>query len=168
MKLIELDSALKGLENLNAISFYEANEHSKEAYMETKDMLKALPTVDAVIVKHGLWKCSDKYENAVCSVCGYDTGEAYGFGYGNGCYNFCPMCGADMRRKAWTKKVAIMTEPTEKQVMYAKYLAQRMYQELPKEYTKKAYSDFIEKWKPIVKHEDDGMNEPNAWQAQYM
>ena len=49
-KLIELDAALEGLENLNAISFYEANEHSKEAYMETKDMLKALPSVDAVEV----------------------------------------------------------------------------------------------------------------------
>ena len=52
--------------------------------------------------------------------------------------------------------------------MYAKYLAQRMCQELPKEYTKKAYSDFIEKWKPIVKHEDNGMNETNSWQMQYM
>lgn len=61
-----------------------------------------------------------------------------------------------------------MVEPTEKQVMYAKYLAQRMCQKLPKEYTKKAYSDFIGKWKPIVKHEDDGMNEPNSWQMQYI
>lgn len=49
-KLIELDAALEGLENLNAISFYEGNEHSKEAYTETKDMLKALPTVDTVEV----------------------------------------------------------------------------------------------------------------------
>jgi len=49
-KLIELDVALEGLENLNAISFYETNEHSKEAYIETKNMLKALPTVDAVKV----------------------------------------------------------------------------------------------------------------------
>lgn len=54
-KLIELDAALEGLENLNAISFYEANEHSKEAYMETKGMLKTLPTVDAVPVV----KCED-------------------------------------------------------------------------------------------------------------
>lgn len=62
------------------------------------DYIDHAPTVDAVPVKHGRWKCSDKYENAVCSVCGYDTGEAYGFGCGNGCYNFCPMCGADMRK----------------------------------------------------------------------
>ena len=59
-------------------------------------------------------------------------------------------------------------KPTEKQVEYAKYLAQRMGVELPKENTKQSYSDFISKWKPVVKHEDDAMNEPNAWQMQYM
>lgn len=58
--------------------------------------------------------------------------------------------------------------PTDKQIDYAKYLAQRMCQELPKEYTKEAYSEFILKWKPIVKHEDDAMNEPDAWQMAYM
>lgn len=63
--------------------------------------------------------------------------------------------------------VVTMTEPTVKQVAYARYLAQRMGQKLPKEYTKKAYAEFIDKWKPIVKHEDDGMNEPSAWQMQY-
>lgn len=61
-----------------------------------------------------------------------------------------------------------MNRPTEKQIKYAKYLAQRMRQELPKEFTKQAYSDFISKWKPAVQHEDAGMNEPDAWQMQYM
>lgn len=61
-----------------------------------------------------------------------------------------------------------MIEPTEKQIMYAKYLARRTYQELPKECTKKTYSDFIRKWKLVVKYEDDGMNEINLWQMQYM
>ena len=59
-------------------------------------------------------------------------------------------------------------EPTEKQVKYAKYLAHRMCEELPKEYTKQAYSDFISKWKPAVMEEDAGMNEPDDWQMQYM
>ena len=59
-------------------------------------------------------------------------------------------------------------EPTQKQIEYAKYLAERMCVELPMEFTKGAYSEFISKWKPVVKHEDDGMNEPNAWQMQYM
>lgn len=61
----------------------------------------------------------------------------------------------------------MMQNPTEKQIKYAKYLAERMCQELPQEYSKKAYSDFISKWKPIVKVEDDGMNEPNGWQWNY-
>lgn len=58
--------------------------------------------------------------------------------------------------------------PTEKQIKYAKYLAQRMCVELPKENTKQAYSDFISKWKPAVLEEDKAMNEPDKWQMQYM
>lgn len=58
--------------------------------------------------------------------------------------------------------------PTEKQTKYAKYLSERMCQDLPKDFTKEAYSEFISKWKPVVEHEDMGMNEPNAWQMQYM
>lgn len=58
--------------------------------------------------------------------------------------------------------------PTEKQIKYAKYLAQRMCVELPKENTKQAYSDFISKWKPAVLEEDKAMNEPTKWQMQYM
>ena len=57
--------------------------------------------------------------------------------------------------------------PTEKQEEYAKYLASRMCVSLPSEYTKAAYSSFISHWKPIVKEEDDGMNEPSAWQLVY-
>ena len=60
-----------------------------------------------------------------------------------------------------------MSEPTVKQIEYAKYLAKRMCVSLPEERTKNAYSEFISKWKPVVKHEDDAMNEPNAWQMQY-
>lgn len=59
-------------------------------------------------------------------------------------------------------------KPTEKQIKYAQYLAKRMGQEMPKDFTKEAYSYFISKWKPIVQHEDMGMNEPDAWQMQYM
>ena len=57
--------------------------------------------------------------------------------------------------------------PTEKQISYATYLAQRMCVELPKETTKRAYSAFISKWKPIVAEEDKGMNEPSEWQLRY-
>lgn len=57
---------------------------------------------------------------------------------------------------------------TIKQIKYARYLAERMCVELPKEVTKSAYSTFIEKWKPTVRHEDKAMNEPDCWQMQYM
>ena len=60
------------------------------------------------------------------------------------------------------------SKATQRQIEYASYLAQRMCVELPKETTKKAYSDFISKWKPIVQQEDKDMNEPNAWQMQYL
>lgn len=58
--------------------------------------------------------------------------------------------------------------PTQKQREYAEYLAARMGEDLPKEYTKKAYSAFISRWKPAVKAEDDAMNVPSAWQLQYL
>lgn len=57
---------------------------------------------------------------------------------------------------------------SEKQIKYATYLAKRMNVELPKENTKEAYSKFISKWEPAVQEEDAGMNEPDAWQWQYM
>ena len=59
-------------------------------------------------------------------------------------------------------------KPTKKQIEYAQYLAQRMCQDLPKEYTKQAYSDFISKWKPAVLEEDKAMSEPDVWQIQYI
>lgn len=40
---ISRQEAIKELEELNAISFYELNEHSREAYHEIKQMLKELP-----------------------------------------------------------------------------------------------------------------------------
>ena len=61
-----------------------------------------------------------------------------------------------------------MTTPTEKQIEYARYLSQRVCQDLPKDFTKKAYSDFISNLKPAVMAEDVEMNEPNEWQMQYM
>ena len=56
-----------------------------------------MPKVDAVPVKHGRWNCSDDvYENAVCSVCGWDTTEPWV--HIKEWFQFCPNCGADMRK----------------------------------------------------------------------
>ena len=41
--IISRQEVIKELEELNAISFYELNEHSREAYREIKQMLKELP-----------------------------------------------------------------------------------------------------------------------------
>lgn len=81
-KLIELDAALEGLENLNAVSFYEANEHSKEAYTETKAMLKALPSVDAVPVVRckdcKYWKTAEGVNRSKkVKFCTYPIGHRY-------------------------------------------------------------------------------------------
>lgn len=98
MRLIELDAALEGLENLNVASFYEENEHSKEAYLETKDMLKALPTVDTIPVVHGQWhvnRLNDAYWD--CTVCKRTTRIPK---YIEGMlYAYCPHCGAKMDGK---------------------------------------------------------------------
>ncbi len=59
-------------------------------------------------------------------------------------------------------------EPTKRQVEYAKYLAYRMCEDLPKEYTWTAYSEFINRLRPLVKSEDDAMNEPDVWGYNYM
>ncbi len=61
-----------------------------------------------------------------------------------------------------------MDKPTVKQIEYAKYLADRMGENLPTEFTKEAYSKFISKWKPAVQQEDERMNEPSTWQLQYI
>ena len=57
--------------------------------------------------------------------------------------------------------------PTQRQEEYAKYLAKRICEDHPKEYTKTAYTAFISRWKTVVKAEDDAMNEPSEWQWQY-
>ena len=51
---------------------------------------------------------------------------------------------------AYSPKIRNLNEPTEKQVKYAKHLSEKAGHPLPQEYTKKAYSEFISKWKPIV------------------
>lgn len=96
---ISRQAALKGLEDLNIASFYELDEHSKEAYTEVKAMLKALPSAhpsaewiertvsdDAVI---------EEWQSAKCSACGRYHTTPYMYYFDN--YNYCPHCGARMR-----------------------------------------------------------------------
>ena len=85
-------------------------------------------------------------------------------------YDYCSglICARNIIDKYRTESREEKMTPTKRQIEYAEYLAQRMCQDLPKEYTKQAYSDFISKWKPAVMEEDAEMNEPDEWQMQYM
>lgn len=100
-----------------------------------------------------------------CAIRSYDA---------NGQEEYCPIteieCLSIGRQDACplTEVIDVSGEvATEKQKEYAKYLAKRMCVELPKENTKLAYSEFISKWKPVVKEEDDAMNEPTRWGWSY-
>lgn len=64
-----------------------------------KEIIGLQPTVEAVPVVHGEWIIkTDEYEFAKwdeCSICGHKL-KAIGCGKD---FNFCPNCGADMRKK---------------------------------------------------------------------
>ena len=64
-------------------------------YKMFENALEEAPTVDAELVRHGLW-VKDKYPLYSCSECG----AIYQFiGYG---YNYCPECGSKMDRERKT------------------------------------------------------------------
>ena len=120
--------------------------------------------------KHGNWIYDEKAYRE-CDRCHTPVYLARNMRY-------CPFCGSQNYTDEEWENILINKpylrygwgynmKPTEKQVEYAKYLAKRMCQELPKEYSKNTYSDFISKWRPIVKAEDDAMNAPSDWQWNY-
>ena len=85
------EDAIEVVEELNAISFYELNEHSKEAFAEIRRVLKALPSADR---PQGEW-IKRKVEGAdfyACSICGKIVNLLQMHSY-----NFCPNCGARMK-----------------------------------------------------------------------
>ena len=87
MKLVDINVLLHNIEELNIASFYEENQHSKEAYQEIKQMMLNTPIVYTDTSPTGYW-ISD-IVNAKCSICG---------GRGSTAYRYCPHCGANMRR----------------------------------------------------------------------
>ena len=103
MRLIDADA-------LNDVMYHEAFENN-ESYNEKNPMAKwdsglwirykmfenAIDDAPTIEPKRGEWipvKASIyPYGNDVkCSVCGHRMGSSFG-------YNFCPMCGADMRER---------------------------------------------------------------------
>ena len=64
---ISREYLLKEVEELNAVSFYELNDHSNEAYHEIKNLIELIPAADVVEQKDGKWLI-DGY-SAICSSC---------------------------------------------------------------------------------------------------
>ena len=72
---------------------HRLHNHSKDTielypvYVISPDAVEKIPSADVVEVKHGEWKWRNGGE---CSECGFHNS--------NFDYNFCPNCGADMRK----------------------------------------------------------------------
>jgi rubrerythrin len=71
------------------------SEHEEALAIDLEQMINNQPTVDAVPVVHGEWikklRSNGGYIASItCSVCGCSWHRVT--------YNFCPECGADMRK----------------------------------------------------------------------
>lgn len=61
-----------------------------------RSVLDELPSADVPDRNVGKWHCSDDmYEYGICSVCGWDSGEAWS--NAKKWFNFCPNCGSRMK-----------------------------------------------------------------------
>ena len=94
-KLIELgvaiDAAIGAADEWDCDFSFERDRKIRDAFM-------ALPTVDAVPVRHGRWVHHPEIgwgSTWLCSECGEKTVETI---MGEPRYKFCPMCGAGMRK----------------------------------------------------------------------
>ena len=62
---ISKDYLLKELKELNIVSFYELNEHSKEAYEDFKALIEGAPFK---VIKEGVWNITDEWTNSLGDV----------------------------------------------------------------------------------------------------
>lgn len=87
--LISKKMAIESIEELNVVSFYEAQEDSRDAYYEIKDAIKKLPSVKPKI---GHWEMLPPIfeEICMCSNCGMKFKQALQF------TEECPNCNAIM------------------------------------------------------------------------
>lgn len=69
--------------------------NAKAIYRVTKEEIDAMPTVDAVPVRHGRWMQAPHKRARFCSCCYSD--EPYKFADDDvNVFDFCPHCGARM------------------------------------------------------------------------
>ncbi len=94
---ISRQAAINAIEELNAVSFYELNEHSEEAYKDIKAAIRRISLADVRPVVRGHWLLPpDSYP--FCSECGKQP--TYTGVFRSPVYSdFCPHCGADMREE---------------------------------------------------------------------
>ena len=90
MRLIDADALIDFFSNIQ-----EELGAERISFKSVNRAIDAMPTIEP---KRGKWipvKASIyPYGNDVkCSVCGHRMGSSFG-------YNFCPMCGADMRKES--------------------------------------------------------------------
>ena len=89
--LIDRGQAIAIIDELNVVSFYEANEHSREAYKDIRIAIEQLLSAE----KTGRWLDIGKFTDIdgnhhevwKCEWCGYISYDDS---------NFCPNCGAKM------------------------------------------------------------------------
>lgn len=62
---ISKEYLLKELKKLNIVSFYELNEHSKEAYEDFKSLVENAPFK---VAKEGAWNITDEWTNSLDDV----------------------------------------------------------------------------------------------------
>ena len=90
MRLIDADEAIPTLEGLTEQMQTEGATLVKALVFAALKSRSVIPTVDAVPVKHGLWKLVDEAEpqRYGCSKCSCLSWY--------GTYKYCPNCGAKM------------------------------------------------------------------------
>ena len=87
MRLIDADELKKELTRHEPIIIFNRNYDGLLA-----DIIDNAPTVDFIISPKGKWKHIIEEDNDVeCPFCGFQEDGIY--------YNFCPNCGADLRRE---------------------------------------------------------------------
>ncbi len=70
----------------------------KETLCAIKSFIERTPSADVIEVRHGRWAVTGGKRSRFCSICYHD--EPYKFADDDSnVYNFCPNCGADMRKE---------------------------------------------------------------------
>lgn len=107
MRLIDADAAITEWRRINNI---DENDRGARffGYTEIPRLLNRMPTIDAEPRKHGEWEEKEahinegdceitEWQSTRCSKCGKYHTTPYMYSFNN--FNFCPNCGADMRKK---------------------------------------------------------------------